>query len=155
MKICAAACIGCISLACSADDVPPAEPKALQRFLASGAYKTWAKEGALHTSAGPHPVQVRTYLNPAVRASLQAGNMSHPAGSATVKELFDAEDRLRGWAVAVKTEADAPHGRGWYWYETFSIKADAKPAYAGQGLPLCVGCHAPGRDFVLTPFPLR
>jgi hypothetical protein len=37
----------------------------------------------------------------------------------------------------------------------FGTRPDARPVADGEGVPLCFGCHTPGRDFVLTPFPLR
>jgi len=49
---------------------------------------------------------------------------------------------------------DSEDGKGWYWYETFSVTPGTH-GIQGQGAPICVNCHASGRDFVLTPFPLR
>lgn len=135
--------------------LPPAEPRALNRFLHAGAYKDWPRESAPHPSRGPHPVTVLTYLNPAMQASLAAGRKDHPAGSAIVKELFDDQGKIRGWAVSIKTEAKSRLGKGWYWYEVLSPAADAKPDYAGQGLLLCSACHATGKDYVLSDFPLK
>jgi len=137
------------------DAVPPTEPQALNRFLQAGTYKNWPRESAPHPSRGPHPVTVLTYLNPAMQASLAAGNKDHPAGSAIVKELFDDKGKIRGWAVSVKTEAKSRLGKGWYWYEVLSPEAGARADYAGQGLLLCSACHATGRDYVLTDFPLK
>lgn len=134
---------------------PPAEPQALNRFLQAGSYKAWPRESAPHPSRGPHPVTVLTYLNPAMQASLAAGNKDHPAGSAIVKELFDDKGRIRGWAVSIKTEAKSRLGKGWYWYEVLSPEAGARADYAGQGLLLCSACHATGKDYVLTTFPLK
>ncbi|MDT3734698.1 MAG: hypothetical protein ROZ00_00560 [Denitratisoma sp.] len=154
------ACAAALSLAAASaqatgGDVPPAESQALNRFLQSGGYKRWPHESAPHPSRGPHPVTVQTYLNPAMQASLAAGNKDHPAGSAIVKELFDDKGAIRGWAVSVKTGAKSRLGKGWYWYEVLSPAADAKPDYAGQGLLLCSACHATGKDYVLSDFPLK
>lgn len=135
--------------------VPPAEPQALNRFLQAGTYKSWPRESAPHPSRGPHPVTVLTYLNPAMQASLAAGRKDHPAGSAIVKELFDDQGKIRGWAVSIKTGAKSRLGKGWYWYEVLSPAANAKADYAGRGLLLCSACHATGKDYVLSDFPLK
>jgi len=36
-----------------------------------------------------------------------------------------------------------------------STEPGARPVAAANGVPLCANCHAPGNDFVLSPFPLR
>jgi hypothetical protein len=154
MIACAVACAA--TLPASADpDAPPPEAAALRQFLGNGGYLQWAKESRAHPSAGPHPVTVRTYLNPALEASLAAGNPQHPVGAAAVKELFGDDGKLSGWAVSIKTEPRSGVGKGWYWYEVTSTARDAQPVAAGHGVPLCANCHAPGNDFVLGAFPLR
>ena len=44
---------------------------------------------------------------------------------------------------------------GWFWYEVTSTTNGSKPVATGNGVPLCLGCHAAGNDFVLSKFPLR
>lgn len=132
----------------------PAGGAALNAFLAAGKYKSWPRESKPHASAGPHPTEVIAYLNPALEASLRGGAAEHPVGAAAVKELYDAAGKLNGWAVSVKVAAGRA-GAGWYWYEVFGTQPDARPVADGAGVPLCFGCHTPGRDYVLTPFPLR
>ena len=109
-------------------------------------YKTWTAESGPHPSAGPHGATVRTFLNDVVLQSLAAGNTSHPAGSALVKELYFGGSTVQLWAVEVKVQDDSDGGRGWYWWEGGT---------SGFGNPTCTGCHAGGRDYVLTPFPLQ
>jgi len=160
MRLGRIACAAALFLAAASSpaidgDVPPTEPQALNRFLQAGGYKHWPHESAPHPSRGPHPVTVQTYLNPAMQASLAAGKKEHPPGSAIVKELLDDQGKIRGWAVSVKTEAKSRLGKGWYWYEVLSPAANAKPDYAGQGLLLCSACHATGKDYVLSDFPLK
>lgn len=140
-----------------AADTAPADPEALNRFLQAGAYKHWPSESrSQDTRAGSHPGgQVRAWLSPALAKSLADGAKLHPAGSATVKEQFDAAGRLRGWSVGVKTAADSAGGKNWFWYEVESTGPGAKPAYVGLNAQPCSACHSAGRDFVLTPFPLR
>lgn len=130
---------------------PPTEAAALLAWLQEGRYRDWAAESASHPSAGPHGGRVRTFLDPALFASLDAADTSHPAGAAAVKELYFNGDTVRGWAVMVKLQADSDDGRGWYWYETFGSGAPLE----GVGLGVCTGCHASGRDFVRIPFPLQ
>ena len=94
-------------------------------------------------------------MDPKINASRRAGNSSHPAGSSIVKEMYDADNALQGWAVMVKTAANSDGGKGWFWYEVTSTTDGSKPVAAGNGVPLCFGCHSVGMDFVLTKFPLR
>lgn len=141
--------------AAQATDVPPTEEAALLKWLQAGHYKGWAKESAAHPSLGPHPVKVVAHLNPALVRSLTAKAAAHPKGSAAVKELQDADGRLSGWAVSVKTDADSAGGKGWYWYEILGTTAAGRVVAKANGVPLCFGCHTPGRDFVLIPFPLK
>ena len=131
--------------------LPPTEVAALRAWLAAGSYRGWAAETAPHASAGPHGGAVRTFLNPALFASLDAGDAEHPAGAAAVKELYFSGEQVRGFAVMVKVQATSDRGRGWYWFEDFG---SGEP-YSGVGLGICTGCHSAGRDFVRIPFPLQ
>ena len=137
------------------DDVPPTESGALLEWLQAGRYKSWARESAAHKSQGPHPVTVIAHLNPALDASLSANADAHPKGSAAVKELLDASGELSGWAVTVKTDADSAGGQGWFWYEILGTTERGRVVASANGVPLCFGCHTPGRDFVLIPHPLK
>ena len=69
--------------------------------------------------------------------------------------MYDANGKLEGWAVMVKTQADSANGKGWYWYEITSTTDGSSPVVSGNGVPLCFGCHFTGRDFVLTDYPLQ
>lgn len=139
------------SPAMTADGPIPSEPDALLSWLQGGGYVEWDAESAVHAGAGPHFGAVRTFLSEELVASLSAGAAQHPAGSATVKELYGGGDTLRGWTVSIKLEADSAGGEGWYWYEWYddAVLAD------GAGLGACTGCHAAGDDYVLIPFPLQ
>lgn len=135
-------------------DAPPIEPKALLKWLQGGAYKTWPKESAPHRSMGPHKVLVLTYLSPTLDRSLEAKAAVHPKGAAAVKELLDDVGKPAGWAVSVKTAPESAGGKGWYWYEILGTTAGSTVVSQASGQPLCTGCHARGRDFVLIPHPL-
>lgn len=132
------------------DGVPVGEAELLP-WLEGGGYLGWEAESAVHSGAGPHFGDVRTYVGPALFASLEAGTAQHPAGAAAVKELYGGGTQVQGWAVAVKTDADSAAGDGWYWYEYYQGSA----VIEGQGASVCVNCHSGGTDFFLSPFPLQ
>jgi hypothetical protein len=138
----------------SAGSLPPTDSAALFTWLADGSYLDWESESAIHPSAGPHGGDVRTFVNDTLLGSLADGASSHPAGSASVKELYSAGE-LRGWATFVKTSDDSAEGDNWFWYENFSVTNASSPVAADFGVGLCVDCHVAGRDYVLTPFPLQ
>jgi hypothetical protein len=137
----------------------PRDAASLFAYLQSGAYKAFvAKESKRHPSAGPHTkigLDVRVFMNDALAKSLADEAVQHPAGSAVVKEMFSEKGELRGWAVAVKTATDSADGQGWFWYEVKSTTDNRRPVAAANGVGLCSGCHAAGRDFVLSNFPLE
>lgn len=141
-------------------DTVPTDADALFTYLQEGRYKEFAHEEERHTSTGPHPdPQVRethtviAFFNSGLDASLKAGNEAHPEGSAAVKEFYNADGELSGWAVSVKTQAESATGQGWYWYEVTSVTDGSSPVAAGNGVALCWGCHASGNDFVLSLYP--
>lgn len=138
-----------------ASEDPPLSHDSLFQWLKDGNYKSWVSESEKHPSAGPHPQAVIAYLNASLNESMAVGNASHPQGAAAVKELFDGSGELSGWAVSVKTQDDSAAGQGWYWYEILGISADSRVVADGNGVPLCFGCHTPGNDFVLIPYPLK
>ena len=144
----------------SVDSAVPTETAALFRFLKDGGYKEFpAKESAVHASRGPHAKfgwPVRVFLDSKMQGSLKAGNASHPAGAAIVKEMYNEKGaRLMGWAVMVKTGTESDGGKGWFWYETTNTSDAADVVASGNGVPGCFGCHSVGTDFVLTSFPLQ
>jgi len=133
--------------------------QALFTYLQEGSYKNFAaKESASHPSTGPHTkagLPVRVFMDPKMDGSLRADNDQHPVGAGIVKEMYDADRKLQGWAVMVKTAADSAGGKGWFWYEITSTTDGSKPVAVGNGVPLCFGCRTAGQDYVLTEFPLR
>lgn len=140
------------------DQIPPTQASDLVVWLQAGLYRDWHAESRVHDSVGPHFGRVRTFVNDSVFDSLSAGEASHAGGSALVKELYGASgDQIQGWSVMVKTQDDSAAGNGWFWFERFGGSTFA----AGNGIPLCFGCHGSDyrglttRDFVLTPFPLQ
>jgi hypothetical protein len=134
-------------------EVPPS-PAELHTYLMSGAYKSFPHESTRHPSAGPHGGNVQTYITPSLDMSLSSGAAEHPMCAASVKELYGSGATISGYAVAVKLAASSSGGANWYWYETYDPNSPT-PSFGGDGLTLCTGCHAGGRDFVQSPYPLR
>ena len=69
--------------------VVPATPAELNAWLQRRAYTCWARESAVHPSAGPHGGNVKTFLNAALDSSMK-GAGEHPAGAVAVKELYSS-----------------------------------------------------------------
>jgi mono/diheme cytochrome c family protein len=119
------------------------------KWLAAKNYQNFRSESAVHpSSAGPavHG-DVKIFVNDKLDASMKAGNKSHPVGSMSVKELYKDGNHI-GWALALKSKEDDGKGNGWYWYENLSLTDSSKPIAASLGNVNCVGCHAPGNDFI-------
>ncbi len=161
LSISLAAC-GSDSLPAGADaaqpNIVPTSANQLFTYLQDGAYNAFPSESQIHDSAGPHG-RVRTYINPALDASLRLGNPAHPIGAAAITELYNDDERdpvLIGWAVMVKTEAQSNNGQGWYWYEVQSTTDGSNPTTNRNGDPNCSGCHeSNGNDLIQTAYPLR
>lgn len=118
-------------------------------WLAAKKYKDFHSESAVHpSSAGPavHG-DVKIFVNDKLDTSMKAGNKTHPIGSMSVKELYKDGSHI-GWALALKSKDDDGKGNGWYWYENLSLTDSSKPIAASLGNANCVGCHAPGNDFI-------
>lgn len=138
----------------------PTGQQALMEYLQSKRYQQWAsKESQNHPSRGPHTnygKPVRVFLNDTLAASMEQGNAEHPVGSTAVKEMYEHDGTLAGWAVETKTQSASTDGTGWFWYEVTSTTDGSNPVAIGNGVAGCSGCHAAGgRDYVLTTFPLR
>lgn len=131
--------------------VVPTNSDDLLEWLVAEPYLDWPSESGIHRSTGPHFGDVQTWVTPALLDSLEAGNAEHPAGSATVKELYGSGSERRGWSVSVKLADLSQGGEQWYWYEWFNGSIVA----SGDGISVCTGCHSGGQDFVLTPIPLQ
>lgn len=129
-------------------------------FLSEKKYNAFkTQEKGLHPSAGPHTklgLPVKVFMNDAIAKSLIDKNSEHPMGSIIVKEMFNAENTLTGWAVMAKTQASTDEGNGWFWYEVTSTE-DANSLQAmGNGVVGCVNCHMLGAtDMVKTAFPFQ
>ncbi|MEO2053098.1 MAG: cytochrome P460 family protein [Allomuricauda sp.] len=137
----------------------PLDKDALFTYLISKKYQEFKnQESKMHPSLGPHTnlgLPVKVYMNDKISESLKTGNQEHPMGSAIVKEMFDKDERLSGWAVMVKTQDKSNDGKGWFWYEVTSVEDKNSIAAIGNGVKGCVACHGIGKDQVRTTFPLK
>jgi|SRR5687768_15709761 len=113
--------------------LPPTNRAALDAWLATGHYKTWRCEPFIST---PRPGSAHSRARICSNAALSAADLSAiPVGAASVKELYDSSDQLRGYAVSRKlgtSKAD------WYWYEKYGTSTYAD----GINVGLCANCHS-------------
>ena len=118
------------------------------QWLAGKNYAGFASDSRVHpSSTGPVHGDVKIFFNKKLADSMAAGNASHPIGAMAVKELHK-DGNLIGWALSLKSKEDDSRGNGWYWYEVLSTTDGSKPVAASLGDKSCIGCHAPGRDFI-------
>jgi hypothetical protein len=138
-------------LATSAGQTPPTTGAAdLEPWLQKGYYKSWHCEMAPHDARPPGAHgRNRICQNDLLHADNGAGD--RPVGAASVKELYDANDHLLGYAVSERVAAGGGGGN-WYWYER-----NGQTTYAdgtggsGPAKTICLPCHSGApRDFVWT-----
>lgn len=137
--------------------VPPEGGDAVEAWLAAGHYLDWACEPEPHpprdgSAHDPNRICSNDVLSGAT------GSGPYPVGAAAVKELYDDEGAIYGYAVSRRVTADAG-GDGWYWYERIGarVPADGR-GDLGAAKVVCVSCHqgadeAGGRDLVFTRVP--
>lgn len=125
----------------------------VEAWLAKGDYKSWQCELVNHPqmAVSPHGKN-RVCSNDLSAQFSDTSGAQRPAGSAAVKELYDDQSALVGYAVSVKTKATSDAGASWYWYERVPLDSAAPHNSAGvvaDGLgtegaaqSICVGCHA-------------
>ena len=156
---------------------PPTGGANVEAWLATGAYKQWQGEPAVHPARSPSPHGFNRIYSNAIISANAGGTGVWPVGAAAVKELYNAitDATPMGYAVYLKTQPDSAGGANWYWYERVPATStaphdDAGVVADGFGVPgggppttICVGCHAAagsdaphtpsagGRDEVYTP----
>lgn len=128
-------------------ELPPRGTDDLDGWIAAGYYLTWQCEpGPMPIrDPSPHRPTTRTCSNALVR-STTSGPL--PVGSATVKEMLDDANEIKGYGVSLKLPGDGP--LAWYWYEKINGGVKAEGVNNGS----CPGCHmlAP-RDFTFVIVP--
>lgn len=125
------------------DQTPPIGSAAeLEAWLATGVYKKWPCEAERHPARSGSAHSANRICNNSKLAGSSAGD--YPAGSASVKELFDGSGALVGYAVGLRIRSGPA---AWFWYERVGTTTYANSLDAG----LCSGCHrgAP-RDHIFT-----
>lgn len=125
----------------------------LEAWLAKGDYKKWACETVDHPQmkVSPHG-QNRVCSNDLVATFKGTVDDERPIGSASVKELYDDDSNLVGYATGLKVANKSDGGSNWYWYERVTRDSSATPTendviaigLGSGGAPksTCVGCHA-------------
>jgi hypothetical protein len=150
---------------------------AVEAWLATGQYKAWHCEKAVHAARFPSPHGFNRICSNDLISSRATGTGSWPEGAAAVKELYASLTSTTpvGYAVYLKTAADSAAGANWYWYERVPLDSTVPhdsngvvadgPGTTGTPLSICVACHGAvgsdmahtpspgGRDFVYTPVP--
>ncbi|WP_190808831.1 cytochrome P460 family protein [Flagellimonas sp. S3867] len=139
----------------------PLGKEELFAYLSSKKYREFkTQEKEKHPSQGPHTklgLPVKVHMNDMITNSLTVNNEEHPMGASIVKEMFNKEGELSGWAVMVKTQEATDNGNGWFWYEVTSIEDSNAIAAMGNGVVGCISCHNIGgnKDMVRTAFPFQ
>lgn len=137
---------------------PPEGAAAVDAWIADGHYLDWTCESSPHEPRDPSPHGRNRICN----NDALANDASAPwaVGSASVKEILDAQDAIVGYAVYRKAanSAEPTDGSTWYWYERLDaggVVADGR-GDTGGALTICVDCHshaggdANEMDFVFT-----
>ena len=86
------------------------------------------------------------------REDLRAGRTAFRKGATMVKELyFGGREQVIGYSLLTKVRRrSGATGRGWLFYET--ADGTNRAAFFGRGLPVCIGCHRSGMDFLRSEF---
>ena len=155
--------------------LPPIGATAVESWLATGAYKQWRCEPAVHAAREPSPHGFNRICSNE-RSRPTPRNRRLAQGAAAVKELYANATTTTpvGYAVYLKTADDSAGGANWYWYERVPLNgaaphdangvvADGMGSAGTSAMQICVGCHGPagsdaahtptagGRDLVYTP----
>ena len=152
---------GATSDALAVSQTPPTGRAALEAWIATGAYRSWHCEPAVHASRSPSPHGFNRICSNDLIANTATGDW--PVGAAAVKELYASQTDTTpiGYAVYLNT-ADTAGGADWYWYERVPLDSmvphDANGVVAdgmgssGTAQTICVSCHgAAGADAAHTP----
>jgi hypothetical protein len=152
--------------ASAASQIPPMGGAAVEAWLATGSYKQWTCESAVHAARSPSPHGFNRICSNNLISANATGTGVWPQNASAVKELYaDASSTTPvGYAVYSKTQADSAGGANWYWYERVPLDSTAAPHDAttgvvadglgssGTAMSICVSCHSvAGSDAMHTP----
>jgi hypothetical protein len=137
---------------------PPIGASAITAWLASGVYKSWHCESAVHDARSPSPHNVDRVCSNDVIASGATGAGPWPAGAAAVKELYASTTDATpgGYAVYLKTQATSANGANWYYYGALTAGGTVVDGMGSDATVMaqCTSCHlAAGSDAAHTPSP--
>jgi hypothetical protein len=131
---------------------PPDDPSALLDWLDGGGHSEWRSTQVFPTGDFGG---AKIFFNDALEDSYAEARDAHPVGSAAVRELYEDDlTSLRGYGLIRKTRDGASDPSAWFWYEAFDTPTGWSPLVAEHAAPGCTGCHAEGRDFVQSHWPL-
>jgi len=123
-----------------ANDQTPAtgDPAAVKAWLDSKVYTKWACEPAPHPRRTGSGHSANRICSNALLSGHGAGE--YPVGAASVKELFDGNNNLNGYAMLLKVK---PGGvESFYWYELLGSSVVANGlGDSGSAKSVCTGCH--------------
>ncbi len=133
-------------------NVIPADSDLLFDYLQAETYLALEGQSEIKRDPSSFHGNSKVYFNAPLVASFEAGNLVHPKDSAAVKVLFDDQDVMVGWAVAVKL-SDEDSSSAWWWYENETTTVN-DPIQAGVN-GRCARCHGGGVDRIVTPYPFE
>ncbi|MFO0641610.1 MAG: hypothetical protein U0183_20470 [Polyangiaceae bacterium] len=110
----------------------------VKAWLESKAYTKWACEPAPHPGRAGTGHSANRICSNGLLSRHGAGE--YPVGAASVKELFDGNGTLTGYAMLLKTK---PGGvESFYWYENIGASVIANgQGDSGSAKSVCTGCH--------------
>ncbi len=137
-----------------AETPPTGDPAVIRAWLDTKAYTKWACEPAPHPRRNGSGHSANRICSNMLLSKHGAGE--YPVGAASVKELFDANNNLNGYAILLKTKAGG--AESFYWYENIGASVVANGlGDTGSAKSVCTGCHSgagqngqSGHDFVFT-----
>jgi hypothetical protein len=121
------------------EETPPTGDAAtVKAWLDTKAYAKWACEPAPHPGRAGTGHSANRICSNGLLSRHGAGE--YPVGAASVKELFDANGTLNGYALLLKTK---PGGvESFYWYENIGASVIANgQGDSGSAKSVCTGCH--------------
>ena len=117
---------------------PTGDAATVKAWLDTKAYTKWACEPAPHPGRAGTGHSANRICSNGLLSRHGAGE--YPVDAASVKELFDGNGTLNGYALLLKTK---PGGvESFYWYENIGASVIANgQGDSGSAKSVCTGCH--------------